>query len=1060
MALSLIAAPSRIDLFLFALASALFMATGRHVDAAERSPQYNREVRPILAENCFACHGPDSASRKGDLRLDRREAAIDAGDLVAGKPDESEIIARINSSDPKQVMPPPASKKTLTAAEKLTLAKWIAAGAEYQPHWSYIAPRRPALPDVKNPAWARNAIDRFVLAKLDEQGLLPAAEADPRTLARRLSLDLTGLPPSPEFVDGYLNDRSPDAYEKLVDRLMQSKAWGEHRGRYWLDAARYADTNGIHIDNYREIWTYRDWVIDAFNRNLPFDQFTIEQLAGDLLPNPTIEQKIATGFNRCNITTSEGGAIAEEYSVLYTRDRTETVSQVWLGLSMNCAVCHDHKFDPLKQREFYEMAAFFNNTTQAAMDGNIKDTPPVIAVVARQDQASFDQLGTDIAAAKASVEERLTTAKPAFHQWLASDDAKPQNIKVPSEGLAFHAPLDEGEGNLLHCQVDGKPRELQVKANIDWQDSPGGKAFRSEPGAVELADVGDFDTKQPFSVSLWIKLTNVNQTGSLLARMDEKQDFRGWDLWLQNGRIGTHQVSKWPNDALKVVAKNSIKPNVWTHVAVSHNGNNLPAGVKIYINGELQKVEVENKTLKGTTHTTAPFKIATRNNSSPLQDLAIHDLRIYRQAIKQPEVERLAKADRVIGLLLKSDTKRTNKETDELFKWWLNSSDKPFAERNAELANLEQQRAAIQSHGSVAHVMQEKAEMPQAFVLYRGQYDQRRDQVKPGTPAALPPFTDDLPRTRLGLAKWLLRPDQPLTARVTVNRFWQEMFGAGIVKTTGDFGVSGELPSHQELLDWMAVEFRESGWDIRHMYKLMVMSATYRQAATITPEKLEKDPQNRWLSRGPRFRMDAEMVRDYALAASGLLVPKIGGPSVRPYQPPGVWEAVAMPNSNTRNYKPDSGEGLYRRSMYTFWKRSAPPASMDVFNAPTREWCVTRRERTDTPLQALVTLNDPQFVEAARRLAENTLKASDREDARFDFMAQRLLARPLKPTETKIIAASLARLSKFYSEHNDDAKQLVAVGDSPADPKIDLPQLASWTMLANELLNLDEVLNK
>jgi hypothetical protein len=769
--------------------------------AAEDRVLFNRDIRPIVAENCFPCHGPDGAARKASLRLDRREVAVKRGAIVPGKTDESELVSRVFSDDPAERMPPPASHKTLTAAQKDLLRRWIAAGAEYQPHWSLIAAVHPQAPAVTGPAWGRNPIDAFVLAALRQRGLEPAPEADRRTLARRLSLDLTGLPPTPAEVEAFVADPSPAAYENLVDRLLASPRWGEHRARYWLDAARYADTHGIHFDNYREMWSYRDWVIEAFNRNLPFDRFTIEQLAGDLLPDATVDQRVASGFNRCNITTNEGGAIAEEYLVLYARDRTETTARVWLGLTAGCAVCHDHKFDPLTQKEFYQMSAFFNNTTQGAMDGNVKDTPPTLFLPAEADRQRWPALEKELSGAKRELEER-----------------------------------------------------------------------KKKPGAEQ---------------------------------------------------------------------------------------------------------------------------------------------------------------------------------------------DKAYQELAARVKALEEEQAAAKARGTAAYVMQERNEPARAFLLFRGEYDKRREQLTAGTPALLPPMPADLPKNRLGLARWLLLPEQPLTTRVAVNRFWQEVFGAGLVRTSEDFGVNGELPSHPELLDWLAIEFRASGWDVKRLFRLLVGSAAYRQAAVATPEKLEKDPQNRLLSRGPRFRMDAEMIRDYALAVSGLLVPKVGGPSVKPYQPDGVWEAVAMMESNTRYYKRDQGENLYRRSMYTLWKRAAPPASMDIFNAPSRETCTVRRERTNTPLQALVTLNDPQFVEAARHLAQAALKEGGAgTPGRLDFAARRLLARSLRPEESASAGATLDKLLAHYRAHPEQAKDLLAVGDSKADPALDAATLAGWTMLMNELLNLDEVLNK
>jgi hypothetical protein len=573
--------------------------------------------------------------------------------------------------------------------------------------------------------------------------------------------------------------------------------------------------------------------------------------------------------------------------------------------------------------------------------------------------------------------------------------------------------------------------------------------------------VGDLEKDQAFSYGAWVKLAKIEGSGALFARMDDQHDFRGWDLWMENGRVGCHIINKWPDDALKVVSNNPIKANEWTHVFVTYDGSAQVGGVKVYINGQSQAIGVQANALKSTIRTTVPFKLAQRHSTSRLDEMLIEDVRIFGRALSPDDVRKLAQVTRVSWLLSKPADQRPDADKDELYKWWLGAIDAVSQQLAGKITGLEQEEAAVKSCGTIAHVMQEKSDPAMAYVLYRGDYDKRRDPVKADTPDMLPPMPAELPKTRLGFAQWLLLPEHPLTARVTVNRFWQEVFGTGIVRTAGDFGVAGELPTHPELLDWLAVDFREGGWDVKRFFKQLVTSATYRQAAINTPENLEKDPQNRLLSRGPRFRMDAEMIRDYALAASGLLVEKIGGPSVRPYQPEGVWEAVAMIGSNTRDYKPDSGDNLYRRSVYTFWKRAAPPASMDIFNAPSREVCAVRRERTDTPLQALVTLNDPQFVEAARYLAEVVLKqGGETAESRLDLLAKRLLARPWRTEEAQAVQTSLTELFAWYQSHAEEGKQLIATGESKPDAALDPATLAAWTMLANELMNLDEVLNK
>jgi hypothetical protein len=1041
----------------------LLAASARAADTAPAPLEYNRDVRPILAENCFRCHGPDSAARKADLRLDRREVAIELGAITPGDTEASTLVERIFATDPTEVMPPPSTKKSLTSAQKEVLKRWITDGAEYQPHWSFIAPKRPIPPTVRDESWVRNPIDRFVLAKLEERGLKPAPEAARRTLARRLSLDLTGLPPSPRQVEEFVSDTAADAYERYVESLLGSESWGEHRGRHWLDVARYADTHGIHFDNYRENWVFRDWVISAFNRNLPFDRFTLEQLAGDLLPDRTPEQQVASGFNRCNMTTNEGGTIPEEYLVLYTRDRTETTSQVWLGLTTGCAVCHDHKFDPISQREFYELAAFFNNTTQGAMDGNIKDTPPVVFVPREIDRPQWEALVKEAGVLEKQIDARRNTARAELDKHLADLQPGALASQVPAAGLQLLAPLSEGQGSRVQLTTGGAWRFADLEGKPGWQ--PGHvaeKALQAASGVrLDIPEAGDFERDQPFSCGAWVQLPRRDRGGSIVARMDDTSDHRGWDLWIESERLAAHVINTWPDDALKVVTRDPLPVDRWNHLFITYDGSSKASGLKIYVNGREQATTVAEDRLKSTIRTKAPLTLAQRKSGGRLNPLNIQDLRIYSRALAAPDVEALARATRSVWLAARPADKRTNAEKGELVDGWLASADPEYRAASGRLAALKQDQAAIRTKGTVAYVMQEKAESPMAFVLFRGDYDKRRDPVKPDTPDILPPMPSDLPKDRLGLARWLLRPEHPLTARVTVNRFWQEVFGTGIVRTAGDFGVSGELPTHQELLDWLAVDFVENGWDVKRFFKQLVLSATYRQSARTTKEKLEKDSQNRFLSRGPRYRMDAEMVRDYALAASGLLVAKVGGPSVRPYQPQGVWEAVAMPESNTRNYKPDKGESLYRRSLYTFWKRAAPPASMDIFNAPSREICTVRRERTNTPLQALVTLNDPQFVEAARQLAQRVLKECDsKPETRIDALSRRLLARPLNPEEQSVVSASLTDLNAYYQAHPSDAEELISFGDSAPDRSLDTPTLAAWTMLANEMLNLDEVLNK
>ena len=1030
-----------------------------------QEPGYNADIRPILVEACFSCHGPDSASRRADLRLDMREAAISSGAIAPGKPDDSELMRRILSTDPDEVMPPPEVKKTLTEQQRRLLENWIRAGAHYEQHWSYIAPVKTAPPAV--PAdyqdWARNPLDAFVISRLQSAGLRPAPEAPREVLARRAALDITGLPPTPELLRSFLDDAAPDAYERYVDRLLALPEWGEHRGRYWLDYARYADTHGIHFDNYREMWAYRDWVIRAFNSNLPFDQFTIENLAGDLLPNPTLDQQIASGFNRCNMTTNEGGIIDEEYAVLYARDRTETVSTVWLGLTAGCATCHNHKFDPLSQREFYELAAYFNNTTQAVRDGNIRDTPPVIPVPLFEDRERFQVLPGEIDAARGAMSARRAAAEPEFAAWATAATPESPGLQVRPNALHLQlvGPAGDGRVAVVRRGVDPTEQQLPISATAQWETTPQGPALALQGAAFDIADAGDFEAGSAFTVAAWIKAPASDGYGAICARMESPPGFRGWDFWLQQRRVGMHIVGTWPDQAIKVVTRNQIPANEWVHAVVSWDGRPAAAGVRVWINGRPQEVNIENDSLKDQSiRSSAAFRLGQRSAGEAVT-AAVRDLQIHTRLLTEDEVQVLAGVSQVATILAMPVATRTTEQQQVLREFWLRAVDQPSQDLQRALQALERELAEIRARGTIAHIMTERSEPATAWVLNRGEYDKRLEQVSAGTPGVLPPFPADGPRNRLGLARWLVSPEHPLTARVTVNRYWQEIFGTALVQTTGDLGVSGELPINQPLLDWLAVDFRESGWDVKRLVRLLVTSAAYRQSAVVSPEALERDPANRLLSRGPRFRMDAEMIRDNALAVSGLLVRRIGGPSVKPYQPEGVWEAIAMNVSNTRSYQRDGGDGLYRRSLYTFVKRMAPPAAMDIFNAPNREYCVVRRERTNTPLQALAALNDEQLVEAARVLAERVFSESPEDDVvRLTRIYELLLCRQPRPPELEVLLQSLTELRAAYTANPADAQQVIEIGERPPVSTVPAAELAVWTVLCNQLLNLDEVLNK
>ena len=1031
----------------------------------EKGPSFAKQVQPILAEYCYACHGADAESRKADLRLDVRDSALEMDAIVPGKVDESELIARILSDDEDLVMPPPEVKKNLSDAEKEILKKWIENGAEYEAHWAFEKPKRPAVPKVSDEGWCQNDIDRFVLATLESKGLSPAPKADPAQLFRRIHLDITGLPPNPsdfaKFKLEYAKEKNV-AVEKWIDRLMDQPAWGEHRARFWLDAARYADTHGLHFDNYREMWAYRDWVIKSFNRNQRFDQFTVEQLAGDLLPNPTQDQLIATGFQRCNITTNEGGTIAAENLANYAADRVQTFGWVYLGLTTNCAQCHDHKFDPISTKEYYSLAAYFRNTTQGSHDGNVKDgRGPSMKVMTDEALKQIAEIENRSKTVRSEITKRKAVAKTEFDKWLETAD--PADIAKLGNTPSLHLLLNEGKGKELVNQ-SGKSDKIKVN-NIRWEkDKRFGNAARiTNRNVLTLGDFGNFELDESFSISVWINTNSVNGSTAVLGRMNEPKGYRGWDIFREGDSIAVHLIDNWPGNATKArTPTQSIKAKKWHHVLVTFDGSRALSGLRIYIDGVNQKLTTLTNSLRpnATMQTNTPLKLGQRSGGSVFDGL-LTNFQIFEKSLSEVEAKTLAKEGSLKSLLAEATEKRTPENVKKLFELYLDFVDQPYQKLQSDLRKMSAKAKSIRDNAPVTHVQKEKPNSPaMANILMRGAYDKIGEKVDAGTPSALHSLPKDATPNRMGLAKWVIDSDNPLTSRVTVNRFWQELFGAGIVSTTEDFGLMGAAPSHPKLLDYLATEFVSSGWDVKKFYKSIMLSATYQQSARNTEKKERLDRDNRFLSRGPRFRMDAEMIRDYALASSDLLSRKMYGPGIKPYQPSNLWNIVGLPGGDTRNYVQDKGEKLYRRSIYMFWKRMQPPANLEALNAPSREVCVVRRERTNTPLQALVTLNDPQFVEAARVLAENAIASAKDFEQRLDFVSQRLLNRKLKAAEREIVSQSYTELSKYYKSKPVDAKKLIKVGEKTANAKIDVPELAAWTMICNQLLNLDEVLNK
>ena len=1028
--------------------------------------EFNRDIRPILAENCFHCHGPDPGSRKVGLRFDteagffavrkNKDGSEEPPTIIKGQSAKSELYARIIATDPEEIMPPPKEHKTIKPHEVALIKAWIDQGAPWQPHWSLIAAQKAPLPQTSDDAWVKQPIDKFIRAQLDASGLKPAPEADAATLIRRLSLDITGLPPAPTLLAKYSpkeGSRLSDAQvSALIDELMALPAYGEHRARYWLDAARYADSHGLHFDAYREMWPYRDWVVKSFNANQPFDQFTLEQLAGDLLANPTEEQRIATGLQRCNPTTNEGGTIAEENLANYANDRVQTMGWVYLGLTTNCAQCHDHKFDPFTQKDFYSLAAFFRNTTQGALDGNVKDgRGPVLYIPTDADRPRWTALPNEIANAKGKLAENRKLAQSEFTQWVATAKAADLEKDIPSQGLVAALPLNEGKG---------VPAGTKATGTLTWKaDGKLGAAPVITKGShLELVDLkaGAFDSLKPFTISTWVRAAKAEGTGAIIARMDDPKGAQGWNLFQSAKNFGFYLISKWPDDALKVTTtKPAVRMGAWQHLTLTYDGKGKAAGVRLYVDGVLTPLKVEMDKLKTATSANTPTRLGQRSASEPFEG-NVQDVRLYSRMLNGNEANLLAKVGPLQRLL--TIGKPNPKQTEMLFEHYLNARHAGYQAAAVVDAKLDGELTTIKGRSPMTHIQEEKkGSKAMANILMRGAYDRPGEQVEAEVPAALGKLPADAPRNRLGLAQWIISDANPLTARVTVNRMWQEIFGQGLVKSSEDFGIMGNAPSHPELLDWLAVDFRTHGWDVKRFYKQLLGSATYRQAALTTKEKVDKDRDNSLLSRGPRFRMDAEMLRDQALTVSGTLSPRMGGPGTKPYQPENIWEVVGV---GIQAYRADSGENLYRRSLYNYWRRMAPPASLDLFNAPSREVTCVRRDRTNTPLQALVMLNDPQYVESARFLAQHTLQAGGDDATRLDAAAVRVLCRPLKAAEKAILNESLRKLRTHYQGRPDDAAALLMVGDAKSDEKFPKPELAAWTMVCSQLLNLDEILNK
>lgn len=998
-----------------------------------------------MSQNCFVCHGPDDKQRKAKLRLDVKEATFKSV-IVPGKSAESELIKRLRTDDAEERMPPAKTGKKLTLQQIELLKQWIDQGAKWSEHWAFVKPERPVLPALINQPWARNAIDHFILARHQREGLKPSPETDKTTLIRRVTLDLTGLPPTPAEVDAFLSNSSPDAYEKVVDRLLASPRYGERMALDWLDAARFADTHGYHIDAGRDMTRWREWVIDAFNNNMPFDQFTVEQLAGDLVPHAGLSQKIASGFNRNHMINFEGGAIPDEYHTAYIVDRINTTGTVWLGMTIGCAQCHDHKYDPMTQKEFYQLFAFFNNVPENGLDGSKGNAAPMLKVPRPEQLRKLEELAASIKKLDGELAGPLPEVDAAQKEWEKEEVAEKKNIwsmldllEFKSTGGATLTKLPDGSILANGKNPDREMYEIVARSPLKkviairlealtHPSLPNGGAGRHENSNFVLTN---FEGNAA-------SLTDPKKT-KLIRFVKAEADYSQQNYEIAKA-IDQDAQSGWAVDG---PTKRENRMAMF-----------IPAEPVIFDDDTVLKIRMRFEA-PFATHAIGRFRLSVTEAKSP--DLSFQRLPANIAHILTSPVEKRAPQQQA--------------ELRYYYRTRISPVTKPMLDQ---LAKLKRNQVEAENRIPTTMVMQELDKPRETFMLIRGQYDKKGEKVSAATPAFLPALPKAAPVNRLGLAQWLVNPAHPLTARVIVNRYWQMYFGTGLVKTSEDFGSQGELPSHSELLDWLATEFmtgrenqqsEEPGWNVKHLQRLIVTSATYRQSSAATPELFAKDPENRLLARMSRLRLPAEFIRDQALTVSGLLNGEIGGKSVSPYQPAGLWEELTArldgANWTAQSYVQDHGKDLYRRTMYTFWKRTAPPPTLATFDAPDRETCTVRRPRTNTPLQALILMNDPTYVEAARKLAERMMtEAAPRTDDRISFAFRLVTAR--KPTSRE-----LALLQKIFDSqmarfrHNPQAAlKLLNVGEAKRNEKLDPPELAAWTFVATVILNLDEAVTR
>jgi hypothetical protein len=1029
---------------------------------------FNRDIRTILSDTCFKCHGPDAEQRQAELRLDTRDGLFRKVDGVTvispGELAKSELVRRITSTDPDEQMPPPDSGRALSAMHRDLILKWVQQGAEWKQHWAFVAPKRPALPKLlSREHWPRNAIDSFVLSRLEQEGLLPSPDADRRTLIRRVTLDLTGLPPTPEEVEAFVADKAPTqkAFEKVVDRLLKSPRYAERMAIRWLDAARYADTSGYQSDGPRYMWRWRDWVLEAFLNNKPFDEFTVEQLAGDLLPDATLDQHIATAFNRNHRGNAEGGIVPEEFQVEYVVDRVDTTFTIWQGLTIGCARCHSHKYDPISQKEYYQVFACFNNIPEngrALKEGN---SPPWILAPTREQQKELRRLRKAVTSAQRKVNRLLRQIVKSQQAWTNGGWKKTENESLDNwditEGLKLRADLDP---KTLAVTFDSREHATKDSAakkhgSVAFAEGRRGQGIELKGGGfVEIPEVAKFGYFDSFSLGAHVFLPKL-RAGTVISKMELVDRGAGYNLHItEEGKVQVNLVKRWLDDSLRVETVEAIPVEKWVHIFATYDGRRVSNAVRIYIDG----IQVPHKAnLDGINQTFAsddPVRIGAGNSHFHGR---IDDARIYDRVLDMTELHAIAEPRSIRELLAQPQEKLLLPATVKLIHYFYHVAAPPkiLSVLRAEREAIKQFDDSLASQPTVM-VMEELPEPRATHILSRGQYDHPGERVHMGVPSTLPPLPDDAPKNRLGFARWLVSGENPLTARVTVNRFWRDLFGTGLVKTTEDFGSQGERPSHPELLDWLAVEFVESGWDVRHILKTIVMSRTYQQSSRMPPKMLARDPDNRLLARGARFRLPAETIRDQALFVSGLLTEKLGGPSVKPYQPAGLWSEIA---SDTE-YDTATGPDLYRRSLYTYWKRTVAPPMMANFDASAREMCDVRLTKTNTPLQALNLLNDVTFVEASRKMAERVIVAADSPEERLSLAFVLTTSRKPSAAEQEILLRSQSAYEKYFSASPGKAESYLDYGESKRAATINVPELAAWTMICSTILNLDETVTK